>query len=182
MSSNESERLVDDYLKRLRKASRHLPRADRAELIAQIEEHLADALPAEATPTVTRAILAQLGDPEGLVSEQRTGLAPALRHAGFGEWLIIALLLFGGFIVFFGWFVGVWLLWWSHAWMTSEKLVGTLALPGGLVVAAALVQRLIGSSGNSIGIGILTVCAILATVLPFLTAAFLARRAQPTLP
>ena len=182
MSPNESERLVDDYLKRLRKASRHLPREERAELIAQIEEHLADALPAEATPTVTRAILAQLGDPEVLVSEQRADLAPPLRHAGWREWLIISLLLFGGFIAFIGWFVGVWLLWWSHAWTASEKLVGTFAVPGGLVLAAALAQRLIAPSGNSTGLGILTVCAILATVLPFLTAAFLARRAQPTLP
>lgn len=182
MSSNESERLVDDYLKRLRKASRHLPREERAELIAQIEGHLADVLPADATPTLTLAILAQLGDPEVLVSERRTDPAPALRGPRLREWLIIALLLFGGFILFIGWLVGVWLLWWSHAWTTSEKLVGTLASPGGLVLAAALVQRLIAPSGNSIGTGILTVCAILATVLPFLAAAFLARRAQPTVP
>jgi hypothetical protein len=182
MSSDDSQRLVEEYLKRLRKASRRLPRAERAGLIAQIEEHLADALPADATPTLTRAILAQLGDPEGLVSELRTGLSPAPRHAALGEWLIIVLLLFGGFIVLVGWLVGVWLLWWSHAWTTSEKLVGTLAPPGGLVLAAALVQRLIAPSGNSIGTGILTACLIVATVLPFLTAAFLARRAQPTLP
>jgi uncharacterized membrane protein len=77
MSHTRHDELVDDYLKRLRRASRQLPRDQRAELRAQIEERLADAIPAEATPTLVRAILAQLGDPEALVSEQLAALGCA---------------------------------------------------------------------------------------------------------
>ena len=51
------------------------------------------------------------------------------------EWVdiaTIALLLFGGLVFGIGWFVGLGLLWTSDTWSRSEKLLGTLALPGGV--------------------------------------------------
>ena len=41
--------LARDYLKRLKKAARRLPRARRNELIGEIESHLTAALPAGAS-------------------------------------------------------------------------------------------------------------------------------------
>jgi hypothetical protein len=37
-----------------------------------------------------------------------------------------------------GWVVGVVLLWVSEAWSTRDKLIGTLVVPGGLLVPVAL--------------------------------------------
>ncbi len=54
------------------------------------------------------------------------------------EWAAV-LLLFGG-IVFpvLGWLAGVVLLWASGRWTTAEKLLGTLVVPGGLLLPVAL--------------------------------------------
>jgi hypothetical protein len=45
----------------------------------------------------------------------------------------VTLLLAGGFLAGVGWFVGVILLWLSPRWRLSDKLLGTLIWPGGLV-------------------------------------------------
>ncbi|HEY2642003.1 MAG TPA: hypothetical protein VGI66_19195 [Streptosporangiaceae bacterium] len=47
----------------------------------------------------------------------------------------VTLLLAGGFLAGVGWFVGVILLWLSPRWRLSDKLLGTLIWPGGLVGA-----------------------------------------------
>jgi hypothetical protein len=40
MTTMETHRLVDDYLRRLEEAAAHLQRTRRAELVAEIREHI----------------------------------------------------------------------------------------------------------------------------------------------
>ena len=198
MSTTTSQQLVEDYLKRLRKASRELPREERGELRAQIEEHLRDALPTEPSEAVTRTVLERVGDPEALVAEHLDRLGRPARRAGAQEWAAIILLLIGGFIFLVGWIVGVVLLWSSRAWTAREKLVGTLFVPGGLAVGLWL-GLFAGSStiqcGSSGGPGrpTITHCTggpstlhevlvsalfVALIIAPIGTAIFLARRAR----
>jgi hypothetical protein len=146
MSPATPQQLVDNYLKRLRSASRELPREERGELRAQIEEHLRDALPTPPTDAATRTVLERLGDPQDLVAEHLDRLGMPARRVGSSEWTAIILLLIGGFIFLVGWIAGVVLLWGSRAWTTREKLIGTLVVPGGLV--APLLFGLVGLSGG----------------------------------
>jgi hypothetical protein len=198
MSNTTAENLVANYLKRLRVASRELPRDERSELYAQIEEHLRDAVPPDASEAVTRTVLERVGDPETLVAEHLDRLGLPSRRAGTQEWAAIILLLIGGFIFLVGWIVGVVLLWSSRAWTTGEKLVGTLVLPGGLaavvwfgIVGVSSTQGC-GTSGgpgrptvtrctpgpstiHNVLVGALLIVLLLA---PVATAMFLARRAR----
>jgi hypothetical protein len=52
--------------------------------------------------------------------------------------LAIVLLLVGGFLWLVGWIAGVVLLWLSDVWSIRDKIIGTLLVPGGLVVPAWL--------------------------------------------
>jgi hypothetical protein len=52
------------------------------------------------------------------------------------------ILLAGGVLVpFVGWLVGIVLLWASHAWTLRDKLVGTLVIPGGLMLPVYLLAE-----------------------------------------
>jgi hypothetical protein len=198
MSNTTSQQLVENYLERLRSASRELPREERGELRAQIEEHLSDALPDDAGEATTRTVLERLGDPTELVAEHLDRLGLPARRAGTQEWAAIILLLIGGFIFLVGWIVGVVLLWSSRAWTAREKLIGTLVLPGG-ITAVAWFGLLVAGSGQDCGtsggpgrptvtrctggpstIHDVLVSALLALLLlaPIATSVFLARRAR----
>lgn len=133
--------LARDYLKRLGKAARRLPRARRNELIEEIEAHLGEALPPGASETEVREVLERLGEPEQIVAAAAPEAEVGFVRAGVREWLAIPLLLLGGLLVPtlpVGWFVGVLLLWSSRIWTVREKTVGTLMVPGGLVPALLL--------------------------------------------
>ncbi len=125
---------LGEYLRRLERAARFLPRHERDELLTEIRGHLAAGIeehgPGDAA---VRNLLDALGDPQSIVAA--TGYAPAgpPRGAGPMEVLAVIMLLIGGIIIpIFGWFVGLALLWTSSAWTTHRKLLGTLVLPGGL--------------------------------------------------
>jgi uncharacterized membrane protein len=138
--------LAKDYLKRLKKAAASLPRARRKELLAEIEAHLAEALPPGASEAEALNALERLGDPAEIVAEAGAGQALAPR-AGLNEWLAIPLLLIGGVILpVLGWFVGVVLLWSSRIWTLSDKLIGTLVLPGGLAGVVFLGLGVVGGT------------------------------------
>jgi hypothetical protein len=51
----------------------------------------------------------------------------------------LLLLLFGG-MVFFGWFIGVYLLWTADRWKLKEKLLGTLIWPFGFAGAITFLE------------------------------------------
>ena len=65
MTTVETDRLIDDYLTRLEEAAAHLQRSRRAELIAEIREHIEAALREEDTAgeVAVRNVLDRLGHP-----------------------------------------------------------------------------------------------------------------------
>jgi hypothetical protein len=192
--------LADDYLKRLRRAGRGLPRARLNELTSEIEAHLSEAIDPGAADAHALTVLEQLGPPEEIIAAERHDSPPPPDRRGTREWAAIILLLFGGFAFGIGWLIGLILLWSSRVWTTGDKLIGTLIWPGGFpfVLVAGLI--LVSSSSNSSG----GLCAhpvsgpdhctsiasapgpqilpivVFALVLlaPFAVAVYLARRAQ----
>lgn len=133
MTTATAHPLVREYLKELRSATRRLPARRRRELMQEIEEHLREALAPDAGEADVRTELDRLGDPHDIVAEEHdrpghdAGQAPSAT-----EWLTVVLLLLGGVVVpVLGWIAGVALLWRSTVWTTREKLIGTLAPPGG---------------------------------------------------
>jgi hypothetical protein len=185
--------LAVDYLKRLRDAARSLPRGRRDDLMADIQDHLAEAAPAGASEADVRTALDRLGDPNQIVAAEQDG--EPRRRRGPVEWGAIILLLIGGIVIpVIGWFVGALLLWVSQAWTLRDKLIGTLLVPGGLLPAAWLVVAPVSvetcsSKGNeavtctgglSLAHQILLIAIFVAVVvIPFVTAVYLARRAHP---
>ena len=126
-----------DYLQRVDAAARALPRAERRELRAEIEQHLRDALADDDGETALREALERLGDPREIVAQQLHSAPPSPppRRVGAQQWSAIVLLLAGGFLAGVGWIIGLVLLWSLRAWSVREKLIGTLLVPGGLATA-----------------------------------------------
>jgi len=133
--------LAADYLKRLRRAARSLPRARRAELLDEIAAHIAEARAAGTVPL--RVVLDELGDPAEIVAA--AGAGQQASRLGWRETAAIILLLGGGFLFVVGWFAGLVLLWSSPRWRWPDKLLGTLVWPGGYL-GVALVGLFAASS------------------------------------
>ncbi|HLJ02320.1 MAG TPA: hypothetical protein VKT31_02720 [Solirubrobacteraceae bacterium] len=183
--------IVRDYLNDLRRAARRLDKARARELQAEIEAHLQEAIPEDASEAQVRNELERLGTPEEIVEAERPAPPPAA--AGIHEWAAIFLLLFGGFIFLIGWFAGLILLWSSRCWRTSEKWLGTMLIPGGLAAVLPLIA-IVGSAQTCVRRNGITVrCTpvsgplpvwvgwlflILVVAGPIATTIFLARRAR----
>lgn len=138
------DQLAADYLRRLRRAARTMPRARRRELLDQIAAHIAEARAAGVVPL--RRVLDDLGDPKDIAA---TGSAGS--RLGVREIAAVVLLLIGGFIFLVGWVVGLVLLWASPRWRWPDKLLGTLVWPGGLaaVVPFSIIAAQFTSSDSS---------------------------------
>jgi hypothetical protein len=191
MTGHTLHPLADDYLERLRDAARSLPRSRRDDLLGDIKDHLAESAPAGASEADVRTALDRLGDPDQIVAAEQDGEP---RRRGALEWGAIVLLLVGGVVIpFVGWIVGVLLLWISRAWTIRDKIWGTLVLPGGLLPAVWLVITPVSGESCSPRPGGGTTCIggistahriagivlfFAGVVLPFVTAVYLARRAQ----
>jgi uncharacterized membrane protein len=156
MGESARHPLAQAYLWRLRDAARGLPAARRDELLEEVEAHIVESIPSSASEAEVRQALDRLGDPEAIVAEEQdspaapaqvdreppesttpnpvvTEIRAVARRGHTLEWIAIALLLVGGFIIpVFGWFAGVVLLWISNVWSVGDKLLGTLVFPGGL--------------------------------------------------
>lgn len=131
--------LVDKYLADLDDALRDLPRRQRDELVGEIQQHIDEALPSEASDAEVRTLLDRLGDPKQIADAEGERLGIDAPTAGWLEWLTIPLLLIGGVVVpVLGWIVGLVFLWLSRCWSSRDKLLGTLLVPGGLLPAAYL--------------------------------------------
>jgi hypothetical protein len=146
----QTETEIQRYLKRLSKAARGLPRARRRELVAEIEQHIRDAL--FETPVASEAemlnLLDRIGEPEEIAAAA-SGRS-ATPSTAMETWAIILLLL-GGFVALVGWLAGVALLWSSDIWTRREKLIGTLVIPGGLATGLfALGFALAGGVGGQV--------------------------------
>lgn len=193
MRASSIHPLAAEYVERLRRVGRRLPRERGRELLAEIEAHLSEAIPPEASEADALTALDRLGTPEEIVeAEQPRPLAPEGR--GAREWAAIVLLLIGGFLFVVGWVVGVVLLWSSRAWSARQKWIGTLVIPGGLFTSYILGAVVgLSSSTCSGGSGLPTRCtggpstaheilsiAVMAILVlaPTLSAIYLARRAR----
>jgi hypothetical protein len=191
MTTTTQHPLAADYLRRLERAARRLPRSERRELIEDIGAHLNDAIAPDMSDAEAMTVLDRLGEPEEIVEAQRPDAATDGR--GVHEWSAIFLLLFGGFIFGVGWIAGAILLWSSRAWNTTDKLIGTLVVPGGL--ATVLPTLLIATSpqicsgrpggpmhctGGPSTLHQIVAFAIFAFLLlgPIFTSIYLARRAR----
>jgi hypothetical protein len=195
MTTDTLHPLAAEYLERLRRAGRGLPSGRVRELLAEIEGHLSEAIDPSASDAQALTVLDRLGEPEAIIAAETPDRDELPAHRGTRDWAAIILLLFGGFIVGVGWVVGLVLLWSSRAWTTRDKWIGTLVVPGGLVlgVLTALfalsppakqfcygfadgVQRC-ANGGQSTSPNILGVAVSALLVLtPIATAVYLARR------
>ncbi len=196
MSTSTLHPVATAYLQRVRREGRDLPGDRLAELLVDLEEHLSAAIPADASEEDAREVLRRFGEPREIIEAERPeSIGPAQRR-GTREWAAVCLLLFGFIAAGVGWIVGVILLWSSRAWTTRDKLIGTLVLPGGLLLTVPLLLLALGrphkmicthygtsvvhcthvpSSGPSI-LG--SIALILLALTPIATAVYLARRAR----
>jgi hypothetical protein len=121
--------LVDRYLRDLRRALREMPRRQRDELVAEIEGHISESLPPEASDAEVLAALDRIGSPAEIASNP----------VGWQQWLAIILILIGGVAMpVLGWLIGLAFLWTSRAWTRRDKWLATLLVPGGLLPAVVL--------------------------------------------
>jgi hypothetical protein len=123
MTTMEADRLVDDYLSRLEEAAAHLQRSRRAELIAEIREHIEAALHEEeaAGEVAVRNVLERLGPPEEIVEAAEP--RPAAEQVPAGRLEIAAMLTL--VLPFIGWLFGIAMVLISRAWSNREKTIGT---------------------------------------------------------
>jgi hypothetical protein len=143
------DRLVQQYLKSLKRELHDLPRARRNEIVDEIESHIAEAragLHGDDESSV-RTVLDRLGDPADIAADARARFGLPRRESGVLEVFALIGLLIGGLVIpVVGWFVGVALLWGSRAWTTREKLLGTLVVPGGLATSLFVLVISLSSS------------------------------------
>lgn len=142
-----TDRLICDYLNQLDGAARGLPDARRADLLAEIREHITVAIaesPGQGEAAV-RAILDRLGDPVDIVGEA-AGDVPAAAASGsarrgmrgvggpFGVAGVItalAMVVAGVFLPVAGSIVGAVLVWVLAPWPARHKLLVAVVWPIG---------------------------------------------------
>jgi uncharacterized membrane protein len=201
-----TNRLVDDYVKELDSELADLPRMRRREIVEEISEHIAEARAASPShdEADVRTLLDRLGDPAEIAAEARERFGVQPRKSRALEIAALVLLLLGGVVLpVIGWLIGVVLLWVSDAWDRRDKLIGTLVVPGGLLLPLALLTVAVSAEGGSCGTPVSTggatgeaacvdgsggtnLLALIATVLlllaPLATTAYLARRMRRMTP
>ena len=165
MTNSTVDRLVDQYLSRLADAAQRLAPDRRSELLSEIREHIA-ASRAGATSddeAAVRTMLDRLGQPSDIVAaalddgrQDEPADQSAQRRPRLGlEVAAVVMLTLGSLIPVLGWAVGVMLLWSSGVWRRSEKLLGTLIVPGGpgLALLLGVIPTQTCTSGPTIGDG-----------------------------
>jgi hypothetical protein len=136
------DELVEAYVRRLESELADLPADRRAELVDEVRGHIREARAelSAGDEAGVRAVLARLGEPSDIAAEALPRLGRGSARIGGRELHTVVLLLVGGVVVpFLGWLVGVVLLWASEVWGRREKLLGTLVIPGGLLLPAGIV-------------------------------------------
>jgi hypothetical protein len=123
MTTMQTDRLVEDYLSRLEDAAAHLQRSRRAELIAEIREHIEAALREEeaAGEVAVRNVLERLGPPEEIVEAAEPAAEADQRPTGKLEVAAMVTLV----VPFIGWLFGIAMVLISKAWSNREKTIGT---------------------------------------------------------
>lgn len=151
MSSQGPDALIKSYLDDIERAVAPLPARQRRKLIDDISSRIAAArlgLDFESEAAV-REMLDRLGVPASIAAAATAESSPSERTEHRREDSVITWLLFGGLLVGVGWLVGVNRLWRSPVWSRSEKLLGTLVVPGGLLWAFTLEPRQVAAPGGA---------------------------------
>lgn len=137
---SDPDRIVKRYLDDLDRALAGLPASRRREIHDDVSAHISEARARlDGTDEATvRALLQRMGDPEEIAAEAgaRAVSGPRRWADAWAPWL----LLLGGFLFLLGWLAGVALLWSSGSWRLRDKLLGTLVVPGGLVLPLLLLS------------------------------------------
>jgi hypothetical protein len=126
MRTMETDRLIDDYLRRLEDAAAHLGRDRRKELVAEIREHIETAMQQESGPgeAAVRNVLDRLGPPEEIVAAAEPAAPPGGRASrGLEVVALVALL-----VPFIGWLIGIILTFASRIWSRRDKLIACVLL------------------------------------------------------
>lgn len=194
MTTTTLHPLAADYLSRLERAAKRLPRGERRELIEEITAHLSEATDPDMSDADALTVLDRLGDPEDIVEAQRPEQPARREGLRLHEWATIFLLLFGGFLFYVGWLAGLILLWSSRAWNTRDKLIGTFVVPGGLATALTLgllgatvqtcssfeggPKHCTGGSGSPAHNIVFGALFLFCLIGPIFTSVYLARRAR----
>jgi HAAS len=126
MHTMETDRLVDEYLRRLERAATHMQRARRAELVAEIRGHIDTALSQEqaAGEAAVRNVLDRLGPPEDIVDAAEPRPRHGDQRAGKLEIVALAALI----VPVIGWLIGAVLVFASRIWSRRDKLIAAVLL------------------------------------------------------
>ena len=126
MHTMETDRLIDDYLRRLEHAAAHMQRARRTELVAEIREHIEMALRQEQAvgEAAVRNVLDRLGPPEEIVEAAEPPSPHSQVRAGKLEITALIALI----VPFMGWLIGIVLVFASRVWSRRDKLIAALLL------------------------------------------------------
>jgi uncharacterized membrane protein len=126
---------VRSYLDELERALRDLPKDRRQEIVRDIRGHIDVALAdlGEPSDADIEQVLDGLGTPQEIAEAAFAEQPPARPRMAVRDVATVILLLIGGIVLpFFGWVIGLVLLWSSTAWRTRDKVIGSLIVPGGL--------------------------------------------------
>jgi Protein of unknown function (DUF1700) len=197
--STRTDGSVERYLRDLDRALRDLPGARRREIVEEIRGHIEEgrAQGDVQSDADIHELLDRLGEPEDIAADARERFG--IRQVKVGALEVIALIMLpiGALILpVVGWFVGVVCLWVSPLWTTRDKLIGTLVVPGGMLLPIGLglvgvfgAVRGCGASASSDGrtvtscsgpngvvTALITVGIVAAFVLPVVVDVYLYRR------
>jgi uncharacterized membrane protein len=163
--------LITAYLRRLDVAAASLPQERRAELEAEVREHIDTALSEDGIrdEVTIRNVLERLGSPEEIVAAEAAGtksdrgtigpvstrasaaqpnaLSPSGKSLGAIEIIALLLLTVGSILLpFIGPIIGLVFVWLSDRWNASEKVIATAIVAVLLVLPLAL---FLGASANA---------------------------------
>ena len=135
-----ADRLVRQYLKSLRADLSGMPAARSKEVVRATQSRIAEERAAigGGSEDEVRAILDGIGDPAEVAATAWVPYGFERPQTQRREVTALVLLLVGGCAFFLGWIAGVFLLWSSQVWTLSDKLIGTLLVPGGLGIPLIL--------------------------------------------
>ncbi|MEO6512265.1 MAG: hypothetical protein ABIO16_14805, partial [Nocardioides sp.] len=141
MTTTARHPLVEDYLARLHAEAGRLPDDQARELVADIDEHLAAAIPQDATEADVRNVLERLGAPSDLVNEAG-GTVPAEKGKTFASPVgaivcllaaeVLSLLLPVSIPL---WIIGLVMMARTEVWSERDKWLGFIGLGSGFPVA-----------------------------------------------
>lgn len=133
----KDQRAITKYIGRLDRKLRLHASYRRREILDEVKAHIDEEIAElghDPTESDIEGILQRVGDPESIAS-QEAGNARAARVGTILGITALVLLIAGGFLHFpIGWLVGVGLLWAIPRWTSRQKLLGTLLIPGGLML------------------------------------------------